>query len=916
MKILFFCENANQVFMSNSIIDHSDFSKDITFEFLMLDWNTDGIKWVSRTLSKLNKNYSLSNIFSNAPPLLKSEFTKAKDKKNILADMAFDYFKSKLGDDLIIVQFNDMSVRGSTIARVSRNIGIKRLLIQDGFLNFCSKTNQLHLTDQNYGWGSSQPEYIAVWGQKMKDALIERHLVNDHLISVVGALKENFSVPTSGLTLIKSKPTKVLWADQAIIDQRKADENSWLKEFQDISKVLSSFNTTLRLHPSTTSGTKLKLEKELEEEKVEVSRQLTTLLDKMNTAKENTRERNKYDETNDFLDVIYEKSNAYFEEEIVKSLYNEIAEVKEKLENLNNNKIDVQFPQNPYFLPGELEEYDVVVTYYSTVFLDCIKNNIPCIIFRTTSIDIELPYINHPLMMYCDTIEELNCALNNLDTISFKDIPDDLLSYISSSDDSFLKIADLLSRAVKDITAAIKFDYNPNNQIFTVPHVSRLQNNKILVLGGSFGEHIGVGKPIRSFYEYTRNLFIDIDFHLVTGGSIEFLIEKLAKSSILIINSIEVAKILSETDFLAIKKICEMRSIPMFFYCHETSYVYERLNEAFGGRIQSFTKKVLPDTHILAVSDKQADWLGSLGGRSIRTVYNCLAPIFEIKTSTDEYPLLADKKEKIVLMVGTQQKRKGIELFSHVADLAKSKGHDWKFVWLGAYTKGAKGCYQSNNVDWVGYVSQTEVAAYLKKSQVFFLSSVDDPMPLSVGEALLSDLPCLVYKDTGYSSFVEYFSCGEVYYNYNITSAYKKLTRIMQAPELYVVDKQSVYSLIGIHNFGVRMLQSISEVVAGTIPKYLSNQQMAAPVALHRYRGERAAPPQKNSPTPKNAAVPRDTSATKNVPTSSKYLPLPEKKVTGKSFKIVRKLFRNPHAFFSDSSYSIIRPLKNLFPQK
>ncbi|MCZ4088857.1 hypothetical protein [Sinorhizobium psoraleae] len=55
---------------------------------------------------------------------------------------------------------------------------------------------------------------------------------------------------------------------------------------------------------------------------------------------------------------------------------------------------------SPKINENDLREYDVVVTYYSTVFLDCIANNIPCVIYKTRSVDIELPRLS----IHCSNI--------------------------------------------------------------------------------------------------------------------------------------------------------------------------------------------------------------------------------------------------------------------------------------------------------------------------------------------------------------------------------------------------------------------------------------------------------------------------------------------------------------------------------
>ncbi|MCZ4088858.1 hypothetical protein [Sinorhizobium psoraleae] len=241
-------------------------------------------------------------------------------------------------------------------------------------------------------------------------------------------------------------------------------------------------------------------------------------------------------------------------------------------------------------------------------------------------------------------------------------------------------------------------------------NVRRLLGKKILVIGGSFGNHIGVGKPIKVFVEYLRGLDLEIEFHLATNGDRENLLRKVSEASLVLINSFDVVRALKERDLDDAYRVCEMRGTPVVFYCHETLFVYRRLVAEIGGKIDAFVKKILPNSHVLAVSDRQADWLGAMGCRSVRTVYNSIGSQFvPVQQNVDK------TAQPLILMVGTQQRRKGVELFSHVADLSKRKGLGWRFVWLGAYTKGADACYRSDHVEWVGHVSAEEVRQWLAK---------------------------------------------------------------------------------------------------------------------------------------------------------------------------------------------------------
>ncbi|MCM2435376.1 glycosyltransferase family 4 protein [Agrobacterium rosae] len=755
MRVLFFCENANQVYLCSKLAGAVSFPSSAEYQFICMDWDPETTRWVSQALSTIAPNLSLINLFDEAPASLKTLLkAEKKNRKPYLEDVAFEFLRGEIGKkDVVVVQFNDASQRGEAIAKVCRNTGVARLLIQDGFLNFASKTNNLKGTDQNYKWGHTHPEMIAVWGDEMKDAIIERHHNNPRTITVTGNFREELQIPDAAFYQPRERTLRVLWADQAILDQNKADRGDWLAEFAAIADELKNYDTELRLHPSTKDVNRAALQEAI------------------------------------------------------------------------GDAIVAAPPSRPSITKAELLEFDVVVTYYSTVFLDCLANNVPCVILKTRSLDIELPPIDHPLLSYCSDVSSLGAAVQSAGTKSV-DIASspDIRRFIAGSNGAELT-AELI--AARSHPVGGRFVSSKRGaDTTTLANLKRLQNEKILILGGSFGNHIGVGKPIKIFIEYLAGSSVDIEYQLVTNGDRLNLLSRVANSSIVIINSFDVVRAISEKDLSDLLAIMKLKGGSVVFYCHETRYTYERLLASHGGKVQNFVNNILPHCHCFAVSDQQADWLGSLGARSVRTVYNSIGREFsEVQPSPDA-------SAPVVLMVGTQQKRKGVDLFSRVADIAAEEGRNWKFVWLGAYTKGADGCYKSNAVDWRGHVSAEDVRLSLSTASAFFLSSIDDPMPLSVGEALMCGIPCLVYEDTGFAPFIETHKTGEVFRNYDASSASSKLATLLQNPSSYSTQRDALENIIGIEAFGRRMLVALGEIAIGHQPTFV--KRISGSVALHR----------------------------------------------------------------------------------
>lgn len=738
MNIVFFCENLNQVYISKEIFDRIYSLTPANVEILLLDWQKETAEWVFSAVRELQWDVPVTNIFDSASDVLKNQLVGSEDKTHNLREMSFSFLKKYMfSSDTIIVQYNDASRRGRSIAHVCRNSSINRALIQDGFLNFVSKSGNLKTTDQNYYWGWSHPEISAVWGDKTKEMVLSRHNNNPESVYVIGSIKTDLTIPN----LVVHKPSrgkiKVLWADQAIIDQAKADTSRWLEEYQAIADQLSNFDTTVRFHPSTTKR---------------VSHMLTQII---------------------------------------------------------GDKIKIDIPNSPKLDKEYIKNFDVVVTYYSTTFLDCLSAQIPCVFFRASPLDIQFPYISHPLLTYCEKSGDISTIVSKASQVEVSDAAaDDIFKYIYSNEGCSVAsrlIVNFLS-GKRDSSSFRLSDHLHDVRVFE--NINRLAGKNILVLGGGFGNHVGVGKPIHTFCDSLKGLDINVEYYLVSKTSRVDLFNKVSLSSIIIINSFDVVRDMSEFSMKKIIAISALMHKPVIFYCHETEYAFLRMAEAVGGRADTFVNNILPKIPVLAVGNMQANWLASLGAKHIRVVYN--AP-----PHLNNHCVSLESDRKIILMVGSQQKRKGIELFSRVADIVCSSGLNWEFVWLGGYTKAAEGCYRSDNVQWKGHVSQEEVHSYMVSASVFFLSSVDEPVGLCVVEALNNDLPCLVYKKVGIANFIKLNNFGEVFDIYDPHEAYKLLIKMASHKGEYKISKNIVSEIFDIKNFSIRMLVAIGEIFIG-----------------------------------------------------------------------------------------------------
>ncbi|MFZ0434958.1 MAG: glycosyltransferase [Chthoniobacterales bacterium] len=140
-----------------------------------------------------------------------------------------------------------------------------------------------------------------------------------------------------------------------------------------------------------------------------------------------------------------------------------------------------------------------------------------------------------------------------------------------------------------------------------------------------------------------------------------------------------------------------------------------------------------------------------------------------------------DPTYRHIVMVGSVEERKGVALYSEVARLALEKGLKWKFHWVGALASQSLGVL-SEDIRWWGW--QDSPTDFIKKTDVFFLSSVDDPLPLACLEAISLGKRCLVYRGTGISELLDGVGGCAVMEHYTPEEALMQLGAILnQEPD-------------------------------------------------------------------------------------------------------------------------------------
>jgi len=185
---------------------------------------------------------------------------------------------------------------------------------------------------------------------------------------------------------------------------------------------------------------------------------------------------------------------------------------------------------------------------------------------------------------------------------------------------------------------------------------------------------------------------------------------------------------------------------PIYIYWHETSWVYNRLNDRkrLAGRLFGF---LIKKTHIrhLVTCTRAKHFCMSLGIReeNIYIIGECIKPIYQEKFDTGHNN---NHKEFItVISIGSIQLRKGTDIFCKAAITACQKNEKFEFEWIGPNLEFDKGLYEScilliksygleNRIRFYGFIE--DLSQFYTNADIFVLSSRDDPMPLSNLEAM------------------------------------------------------------------------------------------------------------------------------------------------------------------------------------
>lgn len=101
------------------------------------------------------------------------------------------------------------------------------------------------------------------------------------------------------------------------------------------------------------------------------------------------------------------------------------------------------------------------------------------------------------------------------------------------------------------------------------------------------------------------------------------------------------------------------------------------------------------------------------------------------------------KKDIVILGIGNDFKRKGFNYFLELSNYCK----EYKFIWIGNDSEyNNQNC---KNLFLIPSVDKDKIFKYFYISDFFFLSSIEDPFPSVILEAMVSGLPVISLKGSG-----------------------------------------------------------------------------------------------------------------------------------------------------------------------
>ncbi|MCF4140029.1 glycosyltransferase family 4 protein [Streptomyces sp. Tue 6430] len=466
--------------------------------------------------------------------------------------------------------------------------------------------------------------------------------------------------------------------------------------------------------------------------------------------------------------------------------------------------------------PAGLDGYDLAVTFLAPAHFQALPAGTPLIWFGPPALNIVFPTVDHPLLRNVGTVGELVDAVAGLKrsgTFPANTHGEPVEHFVALQDDVAGRVLRVVEEAaVPEEPPAPRWTRAGDGAGAGLSRAERALRTvrgqlapprSLAVLGLGFTYETGVAIPVLT---YTQALLAHSPvgiryFDLTAYDRCEDVMADLADAEVVLVNSLAPFWRSPLAGELVAGLREQGKSVAL--YAHETEYVMNFEGSRNPLRHEELVG-LLPDLKVLCVSSAQADMFRALGVSDPVVVYNTV-PRDAHRARARRTPGARPR----VVMVGSMQDRKGLDLFSRVAELAYAQGLPWRFAWIGQRTwRIGSATLLSDRVEWLGALSRNRVREELAASDVFFLSSVDDPMPLSVVEAVQQRLRTVTYHRVGSREVLEGVSGYRSFAEYTPEAALDALRRVLD-DEISEAGYQDVEELFDIAAFTARMTTAL-----------------------------------------------------------------------------------------------------------
>ena len=316
----------------------------------------------------------------------------------------------------------------------------------------------------------------------------------------------------------------------------------------------------------------------------------------------------------------------------------------------------------------------------------------------------------------------------------------------------------------------------------------------LLVLGNNFSLSTGVFRPVSHYLNFLHHLggMRLRSVQLADDACPELIRTLLNQHEIVLINGLQQicnVKHLAR----AIEDVVSQSSRRVHGYLHETAWILDRLPEDQKERI----RKIIPHLDLLLCCQRQTNDFAAYGSARSQTIIH--NPTLNATATT---PAQQGRRNSCsVLMVGTVKERKGVSFFNACASKLTPQG--FRFHWAGQIRDphirlGAK-------VHHHGHLGSQALQQTLSKTDIFFLSSLEDTFPLSAVEAYLHGCKLLLPRTTGLVDQLQHRSGVLIYDHHNAEDVAPLFENLRDQPPPTKSDRRAIASSLGLKAFIARI---------------------------------------------------------------------------------------------------------------